>query len=236
MYNDIGEFMDIWSRLEILVGKESLEKLKNTTVLIVGLGGVGGYAVESLARSGIGKLILMDHDIIERSNINRQLIALHSTVGIKKVDAWKQRIQNINPDCEVLPKDMFLTETNIEELLKEKIDYIVDACDTISTKKALIRFSIQHKIKLISCMGMGNKLDPSKISIVELRKTNYDPIAKILRKMVKEEKIKEKIMVVSSTEVPIKQNKEVVASNAFVPATAGLFCASYVIQDIVGER
>lgn len=228
--------MDTWDRLELLIGKESLEQLKKTTVLIVGLGGVGGYAVETLTRSGIGKLILVDYDIIEESNINRQLIALHSTVGMKKCEAWKNRIQEINPTCQVILKDLFLTANNIEELFQEKIDYVIDACDTITTKKALIQLCIQKQIKIISSMGMGNKLDPTKVSIMDLRKTNYDPIAKILRKMVKEEKIDEKIMVVSSTETPTINKQQTIASNAFVPAVAGLLCANYVITSIVGEK
>lgn len=226
--------MDTWNRLELLIGKEAMNQLQNKTVAIIGLGGVGGYAVEALARSGIGTLILVDYDEIELTNINRQLIALHSTVGQKKVDAWKQRIKEINPNCKVILKDTFLSKENIEEL-NEPIDYIVDACDTVSTKMELIRFCIRKKIKLISSMGMGNKIDSSKLSIVEIQKTSYDPIAKTLRKMMKEEHIHQKIMVVSSIEPPQKKEKTV-ASNAFVPAIAGLLCASYVVRDIVGEK
>lgn len=228
--------MDSWNRLELLVGKDAIDQLQSKTVAIIGLGGVGGYAAETLARSGIGTLILVDYDVIETTNINRQLIALHSTVGQKKVDAWKKRIEEISPHCKVILKDTFLSNENIEEYLSESIDYMVDACDTISTKMELIRFSIRKNIKLISSMGMGNKIDPSKLSIVEMQKTSYDPIAKILRKMIRDEKIKQKIMVVSSIEPPILKKESIVASNAFVPATAGLLCASYVVRDIVGEK
>lgn len=234
MYNEYGDFMDTWNRLELLTGKELFNQYQKTTVLVIGLGGVGGYAVETLARSGIGKLILVDYDTIEESNINRQLIALHSTVGMKKCQAWQNRIQQINLSCEVIIKDMFLTATNIEELFQEKIDYVIDACDTVATKKVLIQYCVQHHIQMISSMGMGNKLDPTKVSVMDLRKTNYDPIAKILRKMIKEENIKEKIMVVSSTEAPIIKQK-IIASNAFVPAVAGLLCANYIIK-LVGEK
>ncbi len=228
--------MNTWDRLELLVGKDTIETLQHKTVLVVGLGGVGGYAVEALARSGIGTLILMDYDIIEASNINRQLIALHSTIGQKKTDAWKKRIEEINPNCKVIQKDIFLTKENLLEQLQENIDYIIDACDTVATKMELIRYSNQNHIPMISSMGMGNKLDPSQISIIELKKTSYDPIAKVLRKMVREEKINTKIMTVSSTEPPISNKTYQIASNAFVPAVAGLLCASYVVQDIVGEK
>ena len=226
--------MDMWNRLELLIGKDALEKLKTKTILVVGLGGVGGYAVEALARSGIGTIILVDYDTIETSNINRQLIALKSTIGQKKTEAWNARIHEINPDCHVIVKDMFLNGFTIQQL-HEKIDYIIDACDTISTKMELIRYSEENHIHIISSMGMGYKSDPSKISIMELKKTSYDPIARALRKMVKEEKINTKIMTVSSIEPPLQKTEHKIASNAFVPAVAGLLCASYVVQDIVGE-
>ena len=228
--------MDAWKRLELLIGNNALNQLQSKTVLIVGLGGVGGYALEALARSGIGTLILVDHDVIEETNINRQLIALHSTIGYQKVDAWKDRIKEINPNCKIITKNIFLTKENIQDTLSEKIDYIVDACDTISTKMELIRYSIKNNIKMISSMGMGNKLDPSKLSIMELHKTSYDPIAKVLRKMMREEHITSKVMTVSSTEQPLSKTNEVIASNAFVPAIAGLLCASYVVRDIIGEK
>lgn len=228
--------MDAWNRLELLVGKDACEKLQSKTVLIVGLGGVGGYAVETLARSGIGTLILVDYDIVEETNINRQLIALQSTIGHKKTEMWQARVKEINPNCKVLIKDVFLTKDNLLEVMQEKIDYIVDACDTIPTKMELIRYCEKNDTKMISSMGMGNKLDPSKISIIEITKTSYDPIAKILRKMMRKENITKKIMTVCSIEQPVTHSEQTIASNAFVPAVAGLLCASYVVQDIVGEK
>ncbi len=228
--------MDAWNRLELLVGKDACEKLQSKTVLIVGLGGVGGYTVEALARSGIGTLILVDYDVIEESNINRQLIALQSTIGHKKTEMWQARVKEINPSCKVLIKDVLLTKDNLLEEMQEKIDYIVDACDTIATKMELIRYCEKNDTKMISSMGMGNKLDPSKLSIIEITKTSYDPIAKILRKMMREENITKKIITVCSTEQPVTHSKQTIASNAFVPAVAGLLCASYVVQDIVGEK
>lgn len=224
--------MNTWNRLELLVGTQNLEKLKRKTVAVVGLGGVGGYAVEMLARSGIGTLVLIDYDVIEESNCNRQLIALHSTVGQKKTDAWRKRILEINPRCQVILKDLFLTDANINTL-ELPIDYLIDACDTIPTKMELIRFCLNRQIELISSMGMGNKLDPTKVNIMELSQTSYDPLAKRLRKLVRAAEITQKIMVVSSTESPLSRTE--IASNAFVPAVAGLLCANYVVNKIVGE-
>lgn len=219
-------------RLEILVGNENIKKLKNTTVLIVGIGGVGGYALEAIARSGIGKIIIVDKDTVDITNLNRQIITTKNNIGLNKVDVAEQRIKEIS-DAEILKINKFITKENIEELFNEKIDYIIDACDTIETKKELIRQSIKRKIKIISCMGTAKKMNPSKLKIMEIKKTNYDPLAKIIRKMVREEKIKEKIMVVCSDEIPIKREK--LGSNSLVPSTAGILCASFVINDIVGD-
>ena len=221
-------------RLEILIG-DKINEIKSKTVLIVGVGGVGGYAVEALVRSGIGKIIIVDNDIIDITNLNRQIISLNSNIGRYKVDVLEERIKDINPSCEVVKVNEFLTKKNTINLFNTKIDYIVDACDTMDVKKELIRISISKNIKLISSMGTGNKLNPSKLEIMDLRKTSYDPIAKILRKMLKDEKINKKIMVVSSTEKSITTNSKTIGSTSFVPATAGLLCASYVINDIVGE-
>lgn len=221
-------------RLESQIGKENIEKLKNSTVLIIGLGGVGGYALESIVRSGIENLIIVDADTIESSNLNRQLISLHSTIGMKKVDAFEKRILDINPTAKIKKIDKFITEENINILFEQKVDYLIDACDTVPTKKIIIKECIKRNIPMISCMGMGRKLDISKIKVQDIRKTSYDPIAKKIRKMVNEDKIKEKIMVVSSTEQPITNTKKHISSNSFVPAVAGINCASYIIHLIIG--
>ena len=221
-------------RLELLVGKENVEKIKQQKVLIIGLGGVGGYVLESLARSGIETLIIIDNDMVDITNLNRQVITLQSNIGKNKVDVAKKRVVDINKNCNVVAKNIFVTEENISEIIND-IDYVVDACDTISTKKAIIRECIKKKIKFISCMGTGNKMHPSLLQISDIRKTSYDPIAKIIRKMVKDENIKEAIPVVYSKEIPIKNNTNIIGSNSFVPATAGLLMTSYVINDIVGE-
>lgn len=221
-------------RLESQIGKENIEKLKNSTVLIIGLGGVGGYALESIVRSGIQNLIIVDADTIESSNLNRQLISLQSNIGEKKVDAFEKRILDINPNAKIKKIDQYITEENINLLFEEKIDYLIDACDTVPTKKLIIKQCINKKIPMISCMGMGRKLDISKIKVQDIRKTSYDPIAKKIRRMINEEHIKEKVMVVSSTEQPVTNTKKHISSNSFVPAVAGINCASYIIHLIIG--
>ncbi len=221
-------------RLEYQIGKENITKIKNTSVLVIGLGGVGGYAVESLIRSGIENIILADADIIEKSNINRQIIALQSTIGMKKVDAFENRILDINPNVKVKKISEFITKENLHILFETKIDFVIDACDTISTKIALIEYCNKNNISIISCMGMGRKLDPSKISVMDIQKTSYDPIAKIIRKAMRDKKITSKIPVVSSTEKPLQDHSGTISSNSFVPAAAGLTCTSYVIKKIIG--
>lgn len=225
----------MFNRLELLIGNK-IELIKNKTVLIIGLGGVGGYALESIVRSGIGKVIIVDYDVIDETNLNRQILSLNNNIGLKKVDVAEKRIKEINPNCIVLKIDGKIIPDNIDILFNENIDYVIDACDTVETKKELIRQCLKRKIKLISSMGTGNKLYPSKLEIMDIRKTSYDPLSKIIRKMVKDERIKEKIMVVSSTEQPIKTNSKTIGSTSFVPATAGLLCASFVINDIVGDK
>ena len=221
---------NMFTREEWLIG-DKINLIKDKCVLIIGLGGVGGYALESLVRAGIGKVIIIDNDIIDITNLNRQIISLHSNVGNKKIDEWEKRIRDINPEIQIIKYDMFVTKDNIDILFDNKIDYVIDACDTIDTKKEIIRKCIKNKIKFITSMGTGNKLDPTKLVIQDLRKTSYDPIAKILRKMVKDERINDKIMVVSSTEQP--KLKGCVGSISYVPSVAGLLITSYIINDIL---
>lgn len=228
--------MEQLKRLELLVNSDNIKKIQNKTILILGLGGVGSYATESLVRSGINKIIIVDNDIVDITNLNRQLMSLHSNIGKYKVDIWEDRIKDINPNCEVIKIREFITKENIDILFKENIDYIVDACDYMETKKELIKKSLEKNIKLISSMGTGNKMDPTKLEITDLTKTSYDPIAKILRKFIKDERINKKIMVICSKEMPISINSKIIGSNSFVPATAGLLCASYIINDIIGDE
>ena len=217
-------------RLEKIVGNENIDNFSKKCVLVLGVGGVGGYVVESLARSGIGKIIIVDFDTIDESNINRQIIALTSTIGRKKVDVLEERIQEINSECVIVKNSNFINENNIEELFSDNIDFFVDACDTVAVKKMVIKKCIEKNIPFISSMGTGNKLDPSKLEIMDIRKTVNDPLARILRKYVKDEKINKKVMVCSSTELPIKVGTRTPGSSAFVPASAGLLIGSYIIR------
>lgn len=224
----------MFEREELLIGNK-IELIKSKTVLVLGLGGVGGYVVESLVRAGIGNIILVDNDRVDITNLNRQVISLHSNIGEYKTDAWENRINDINPLCKVIKINEFITPDNIDILFKERLDYVVDACDTVSTKKELIRRCLKNKIKFISSMGTGNKFDPTRLEIIDVRKTSYDPIAKIIRKMVKDERINSKIMVICSTEKPVK-TKDKVGSISYVPSVAGLLCTSYIINDILGDK
>lgn len=223
-----------FARLELLVG-EKISKIKNLKVLIIGVGGVGGYAAESLARCGVSNITIVDYDRIDITNINRQIIALHSTIGKKKVDVLSTRIKDINPNCQVKTYDLFIDSSNIQLIFDADYDYILDCCDTIKSKELIIREAIKRKIKIISSMGAGFKLDPSKISIAKLKNTSYDKIASILRKNLKDQKECLEIPVVYSTESVFKHDK-IIGSNSFIPSMFGLFMTSYIINDIVKEK
>lgn len=219
------------NRLETMVGKEKIDKLKNSRVAIIGLGGVGGNALESLVRFNIGNIIIVDSDVIERSNLNRQLLSLRSNIGEKKIDVAKKRILDINPECNIISLDLFIDKSNVEDLFKYDFDYLIDACDTIDTKMLLIKECNKRNIQIISCMGTANKFNPSLLEITDIRKTTYDPIAKIIRKKIKENNIKYKIDVVSSSEKTI--NSKELGSNSIVPSSAGILCAYYIIKKII---
>lgn len=221
-----------FNRLEYLIGNDNVELLKTKKVLIVGLGGVGGFAVEALARSGIGNITLVDYDTIDITNLNRQIIALHSTIGLKKTTAFKERILNINKDCNITILDLFLDSNNYKEIITDDYDFIIDCCDSLEAKKLLLLESYNKKIPFIGCMGTANKMDPSKLEIIDIRKTINDPIARIMRKFVKDNKLNQKIMVVSSKELP-KKNGTKLGSNAFVPSSAGLLIAGFVVRSLI---
>ena len=224
-----------FSRLEKVIGFDNLNNLSNKTVLVLGVGGVGGYVVESLARSNIGTLIIVDYDKVEESNINRQIIALNSTIGRSKVDVLEERIKDINSGCKVIKVDKFIDNNNFNELFDNHIDYFVDACDTVLVKKLVIKECLKRNIPFISSMGTGNKLDPSKLEIIDIRKTINDPLARLLRKFVKDEKINKKVMVLSSKELPIKTGERTPGSSAFVPSSAGLLIASYIVRSFIDK-
>lgn len=221
----------MFDRLKLLI---DIEKLKNKTILVIGLGGVGGHAFESLIRSGIENIIVIDNDKIDITNLNRQTLAHQNTIGQYKTDIAKKLAYNINPNANIKTYQIFLDKNNIDEVFSNKIDFVIDAIDTIKTKKLIIKTCLKEKTPFISVMGTGNKMHPELLEISDIRKTEYDPIAKIIRKMVKEEKIKEKIPVIYSKEKPIIKGK--VGSSAFVPPTAGLIAASYVVNKILEEN
>lgn len=227
--------MHKFDRFKKLISEDSFENISSKTVLVIGVGGVGGYVVEALVRSGIGKIIIVDGDVVDETNINRQIIALSSTVGQSKVDVFEKRIKDINEKCEVIKINKFIDASNIDILFDYDFDYLVDACDTVSTKLALIDRCILSKRKFISSMGTGNKLDPSMLEIVDVRKTVNDPLARIVRKHVKDKKINDKVLVLSSRELPIKTGDRTPGSTSFVPSSAGLLIASYIIRTFINE-
>ena len=227
--------MHKFDRFKKLISEDSFENISSKTVLVIGIGGVGGYVVEALVRSGIGKIIIVDGDVVDETNINRQIIALSSTVGQSKVDVFEKRIKDINEKCEVIKINKFIDASNIDILFDYDFDYLVDACDTVSTKLALIDRCILSKRKFISSMGTGNKLDPSMLEIVDVRKTVNDSLARIVRKYVKDKKITDKVIVLSSRELPIKTGDRTPGSTSFVPSSAGLLIASYIIRTFINE-
>lgn len=220
--------MSNFTRFENLIGKDNIDKLRNSHVLVLGIGGVGGYVVEGLVRSSIGEITIVDGDIVDFSNINRQIIALNSNVGCKKVDLFEERIKDINPDIVVNKIDKFIDTSNIELLFSKKVDFIIDAIDYMPTKIKLIEECKLRGIREIVSCGTGRKMDPSKLEITTLDKTSYDPIAKKLRKSV----ASRNIVVLSSNEKCIDTYGEI-ASCIFVPAVGGLLISNYVVKEII---
>ena len=223
-----------FSRTQLIFGAENMDKLQKSRVAVFGVGGVGGYTVEALARSGVGTLDLIDNDKVCLSNINRQIIATRSTVGKYKVDVAKERILDINPDAKVnIYKTFYLPETK-EQFHFEDYDYVVDAIDTVTGKIQLVLQAQEAGTPIISSMGAGNKINPSQFEVADIYKTSVCPLAKVMRRELKKRGVK-KLKVVYSKEKPIKNSEDVPGSNAFVPSTVGLIIASEVIKDILGE-
>ena len=229
-----------FSRTELLIGKENIVKLNNSKVAIFGLGGVGSYVVEALARAGIGKFVLIDKDIVDITNINRQIIATHKTIGKPKVEVEKERIIDINPNTDIKTYQEFFTPDSVG-ILDNTIDYIVDCIDTITSKIELVIRAIKLKIPIISAMGTGNKLDPTKFKVSDIYSTKTCPLAKVMRKELKNRNI-EGLKVVYSEEVPCKtgtlneNGKSIPASISFVPSVAGLIIAGEVIKDLIDKE
>ena len=215
-----------------MISDKDIEKVNSKSVLVFGLGGVGGSLAESLVRAGIGEIGLVDGDEYEITNVNRQVFATMKTLGMRKVDACQERLLDINPNLLVKKYDLFVTEENIKDIDFENYDYVVDAIDTITSKLLIIREAYDNNIKIISAMGAGNRLDPTKFKIMDIEKTKNDPVARIMRKKLKEMNIK-KLKVVCSEELPIKTSDRTPGSISFVPPVCGMVLASYVITDIL---
>jgi len=247
--------MNAFSRTELLIGKDGIEKLKKSTVAIFGIGGVGSYAAEALCRCGIGRLVLIDYDDICLTNINRQIHATRKTVGLPKVEVMKERLTDINPEADIVIHKKLYNEETSEMLLLPEYDYVVDAIDMVSSKISLVIKCIEMNIPVISCMGAGNKLDPTKLVITDIYKTSVCPLAKVMRYELRKRGVKS-LKVVYSEEEPISPKKDVadcktncICSNketanctkrrqipgsiSFVPSAAGLILASAVVRDIL---
>ncbi|MBQ2922896.1 MAG: tRNA threonylcarbamoyladenosine dehydratase [Tyzzerella sp.] len=233
-----------FSRTELLIGEEGLKRLASATVMVLGVGGVGSHCIEALARSGVGTLILVDNDKVSRTNINRQSIAYLSTVGDYKTKLMKDRIDDICPSINVFTYETFILPENIHEIFERKVDYIVDAIDTVTAKLAVAVYAKEHHIPLISCMGTGNKLHPELFEITDISKTSVCPLCKVMRKELKERGIHH-LKVLYSKERPINTSarstgedkgmrRSLPGSISFVPPVAGLLIAGEVIREIVG--
>ena len=225
----------MFDRVEKLIGSNNLEKIKNTTIAVVGLGGVGGYALESLIRSGIEKIIIVDYDTVYITNLNRQIISTTNNLGKSKVEEWINRIKVINSNAKITALNIKLDLSNLNNLFDLKIDFLIDAIDDIPIKQEIIKRCLTNNIPIISSMGTGNKLDPSKLEITDIKNTSYDPLAKKIRKYLKDNNIKGKLPVVYSKE----QNQKFegsIPSMIFVPATSGILCANYVIRKIIENK
>ena len=236
--------MEFLERTELLLGPEAMQRLSNARVAVFGTGGVGGYVVEALARSGVGALDLIDNDDISLSNVNRQVLATRSTVGMRKVDAARVRVLDINPDCNVTTYDTFYLPETADQFDFTQYDYVVDAIDTVKGKLGLIEQAKAAGTPVISSMGTGNKLDPTAFRVAYIEDTDIDPLARVMRKELKKRHIT-KVKCVYSTEAPItplgsvaipegSSRRSIPGSTAFVPAVAGLILAAEVVKDLSG--
>ncbi len=244
------EETNIFARSELMLGTDKIEDLKNKKVVVIGLGGVGGFVVEGLVRTAIENIIICDNDFVAPSNINRQIIATQSTIGRHKTELVEERIKAINPECKVTAHYKYINAENIEEIIPKDADYVIDAIDTVTSKIAIAEYCNQYKIPLIMSLGMGNKIDPTQITITKLDKTYNCPLAKVMRTELKERRFRlNKVVVAFSPEIPLKPKVDTVvlpkestnankrrqtpSSIAFVPSVAGLCIASHVVRELV---
>lgn len=224
--------MEQFARTSLLIGEDKLEKLNSKHIIVFGIGGVGSFVVESLVRSGIGEISIVDFDIVDVTNINRQIIALHSTIGKKKVDVMKDRILDINPHIKVNTYDTFVSVETISNFNFKNYDYVIDAIDNVTGKILIIEECVKHNIPVISSLGTANKLDPTKLQITDISKTHTCPLAKVVRLELRKRDIKH-LNVLFSTELPIKNESKVLGSISYLPSTGGLLISSKVISDLV---
>ena len=230
---------DFKMRTGLIVGEDGLDKLKNANVIVFGVGGVGSFACEAIVRAGVGNITIVDFDDVDITNINRQIPALHSTVGRYKVEVMKERILSINPHCHVLTYDDFFLPETVDHFPFDEFDYIVDAVDTVTAKTKLVEIAQEKKIKIISSMGTGNKLDPTKLEVTDIYKTSICPLARVMRRELKKRGVKDLKVVYSTEKACAPDNsdngkKAVPGSMSYVPPAAGLILAGEVIKDIAG--
>lgn len=219
----------MFERVIPLIKEDNLKKFQNTKIILIGVGGVGGTVLETLVRSGFLNITIIDHDTFEESNLNRQILMLNNDVSKPKVQVAKLRMESINQNVNICDLHLFLNTENISKL--SDFDYVIDACDTVDTKVEIIKYCKENKINVISSMGMGNRLRPNLVEVTKLRKTENDPLSKVMRNKLRKEKIDLNIMVVASRELPIKSDK--ISSLMLVPSMAGILIADYIINDII---
>ena len=232
-----------FSRTELLLGRIGIEKLNNSHIAVFGIGGVGGHAAEALVRSGAGTLTLVDSDSVELTNLNRQIIATHKTLGMPKVDAAEARFKEINPEVKIIKKQLFFLPETEDEFDFSEYDYIIDAVDTVAAKLALVEKAEKSGTPIISAMGAGNKLDASAFKVADISKTSVCPLAKVMRRELKKRGIKH-LKCVYSEEAPItpesseeeSSKRQIAGSTAFAPAVMGLIIAGEVIKDLSGDK
>ncbi len=241
-----------FSRTELAIGPEGLDVMKRSTVAVLGIGGVGSFAVEALARTGVGRIVMIDKDVVDITNVNRQIHALTTTVGQPKVDLMRERIRLINPECDAVALRMFYTEETSDRLFAWPLDYVIDASDTITYKILLIKECLKRGIPIISSMGAANKMDPTRFRVADISETTIDPIARVVRRQLRKAGIIRGVKVVFSTEEPLRPRDDVTrrivpenapkeirkaqqppASNAFVPPVAGLIMVSVVVRELL---
>lgn len=226
--------MNEFCRTEKIIGIDNINKLSKTNVLLVGIGGVGGSTLEMLVRSGINNITIVDFDMFEESNLNRQILSLNTNINKRKVDIAKERAVLINSNCKIITYSEKVDKNFINKL-NINYDYIIDACDDVKAKVSLIKYAINNNIKIITCCGTGNRIKPELLKISNIWKTQYDPLAKKLRHELRKENVKQKIPVVCSDENPLMKTSGFVGSMAMVPNAAGILLASYVINNIIDK-